>query len=293
MYLFSLFTIFIPITIAVYHRRYDAPVCIDGDVQLRTFFDPPGAYPETPRAELTYVTQRGPPNFLSYTRNSLCLPPGTNSPPGLDCKCTGEGDFIHTSCSQPEGWGMAQYLLAYDECVGHCVCDEADTRQYRDGRNSGKYQDLVAKDAALRKKKGRSHQNPGTKSPLDYTLRDVGKYIAGKCKWRCSKMEHCAGAFPVHGCDRGVCNVKELGPGLYSSDGLCAPKSLNIWITTLGLASGGFLGKRDFESIGMGPCACNATYVSRSCCDSREGLVWESPDAKLGILQSLSGVGLG
>ncbi len=32
-------------------------------------------------------------------------------------------------------------------------------------------------------------------------------------------------------------------------------------------------------------CPCNATYVSYSCCESATGLVWETPDKKLGKLQ--------
>ncbi|KAI9725325.1 MAG: hypothetical protein M1828_003340 [Chrysothrix sp. TS-e1954] len=38
--------------------------------------------------------------------------------------------------------------------------------------------------------------------------------------------------------------------------------------------------KRDEEV----PCPCNGTYVSHACCDSRDGLVWEAPELKLGEL---------
>jgi hypothetical protein len=33
------------------------------------------------------------------------------------------------------------------------------------------------------------------------------------------------------------------------------------------------------------PCACNSTYVSAACCQSDDGMVWESAEMKLGELQ--------
>ena len=32
------------------------------------------------------------------------------------------------------------------------------------------------------------------------------------------------------------------------------------------------------------PCPCNATYVSHTCCDVEDGLVWEAGKFKLGEL---------
>lgn len=47
------------------------------------------------------------------------------------------------------------------------------------------------------------------------------------------------------------------------------------------------LGRRDMHS---GPaCVCNATYISAACCGSATGIVWESPDAKIGELRGRGG----
>lgn len=40
-------------------------------------------------------------------------------------------------------------------------------------------------------------------------------------------------------------------------------------------------GRRDLEGM---PCPCNASYVSHTCCSANDGLVWEAPEAKLGVL---------
>ena len=32
-------------------------------------------------------------------------------------------------------------------------------------------------------------------------------------------------------------------------------------------------------------CACNASYVSRGCCGSKDGLIWEPPGMKMGELR--------
>jgi hypothetical protein len=42
----------------------------------------------------------------------------------------------------------------------------------------------------------------------------------------------------------------------------------------------------DDDGAGLGGdvvgCACNSTYISRACCFSQEGLIWEEPEMKIG-----------
>jgi hypothetical protein len=40
--------------------------------------------------------------------------------------------------------------------------------------------------------------------------------------------------------------------------------------------------RREIEDL---PCPCNESYVSRSCCDAPEGLIWEAAELNLGVLE--------
>ncbi|KAI9892118.1 MAG: hypothetical protein M1814_001824 [Vezdaea aestivalis] len=60
-------------------------------------------------------------------------------------------------------------------------------------------------------------------------------------------------------------------------------------IMGLGTGVGKYRGVCRGMFVGLGgraemPCACNSTYVSGGCCGASDGMVWERPEARLGVL---------
>jgi hypothetical protein len=103
------------------------------------------------------------------------------------------------------------------------------------------------------------------------------------CRIGCSQTEFNCGS-RSSGC---TCDVSKVAAGLWQGRS-CRPRSAQeIAVATIsslggisGLPGGGRKRKRDAAS---GPvCACNATYVSKGCCSSLDGLIWEHPDHYLG-----------
>ena len=80
-----------------------------------------------------------------------------------------------------------------------------------------------------------------------------GEFVSGKCKW------------PYPGNWRGVLEI----------DSANATESDPAWNSTLTED-----GRFDLA------CPCNCTYVSKACCNSMSGIIYEAPDLRLGAVQA-------
>jgi hypothetical protein len=69
-------------------------------------------------------------------------------------------------------------------------------------------------------------------------------------------------------------------------DGRCSCKAANIGMKKWrsGQCESNYIGKKRDDSESIFACPCNETYVSKSCCHARNGLVWERPEYNLGQL---------
>lgn len=94
------------------------------------------------------------------------------------------------------------------------------------------------------------------------------------CSARCTNFR-CSPTYTRHGTAKKCsCLAKKVAPGLFIQ-GHCSVQALR-----------GPFGKRrrDMEMLA---CPCNASYVSSQCCDTdQDGLVWENPAFKLGVMTS-------
>lgn len=100
----------------------------------------------------------------------------------------------------------------------------------------------------------------------------------GTCGGNCTTQADCS-AEGVAGCG---CLATSETVGSSLSDVVytaACQVSSNVGVDTIGGAGGRI--KRQREHIA---CPCNVTYVSQACCDAADGRVWESPEAKLGVL---------
>lgn len=108
------------------------------------------------------------------------------------------------------------------------------------------------------------------------------KPICGRSRF-CTKASHCRGAF---GC---ICVAERwYGEFFYSSckwpvqtwRGLSEIDSANVTQSAFLINS-----TLTAETSTALACPCNCTYVSKACCNSPRGIVYEAPDLRLGALQ--------
>ncbi|KAI9889793.1 MAG: hypothetical protein M1814_004995 [Vezdaea aestivalis] len=109
-----------------------------------------------------------------------------------------------------------------------------------------------------------------------------------RCGSTCTKAEDCGG---------GSCKcimppasiLTQPGVNIGSGAALCLVEAAMIQLLKTGgtsnVARGGTRGKRAVEEEQWG-CVCNQTYVSRACCNSQTGILWEDSSMKLGELKS-------
>ena len=115
---------------------------------------------------------------------------------------------------------------------------------------------------------------------------------AEQCSDTCSNYNSCSS----NSCECRAVRTFSAGEHFYK--GICLKSDITNLVGVFLLSAGGFgtggsvinsLGgkiKREEQEVKwelMG-CPCNTTYVSEACCSAPEGLVWEAPELKLGIL---------
>ena len=170
------------------------------------------------------------------------------APPNLGCLCSKDGSVI---CFLQN---LAPLLALY--CEGHCQCSVPRKNSFRDRLSQSWRARPVDHPALVRKKSDKV-------MPAVFD----GQVKSSKwCGFGCTSFSDCAEYEKIPGCDGIVCEPTEASAGLYFGIGSCV-----------------FPGRK--RDISMA-CSCNSTYVSHSCCTSRNGLVWEDPEMKLGVMDS-------
>ena len=166
----------------------------------------------------------------------------------LGCVCSADGNV---NCFLQD---RAPLLALY--CISHCQCSVTPRRSFRD-RITQSFRNRPVDHPSL------------ARSKTDKVMPNVFDGQVKKTSWcgfGCTSFTDCAEYEVVPGCDRLACEVNMLSAGSYFGIGTCS-----------------LLGrKRDNSMV----CSCNSTYVSQSCCASRNGLVWEDPESKLGVIDS-------
>ena len=109
------------------------------------------------------------------------------------------------------------------------------------------------------------------------------KPICGKSRF-CTKASHCRGAF---GC---ICVAEKWYGDFFTSS--CKRWQIRNWrglseidsanVTQLAFPINSTLTTEPSTALA---CPCNCTYVSKACCNSPRGIVYEAPDLRLGALQ--------
>ncbi|KAI9678174.1 MAG: hypothetical protein M1817_006119 [Caeruleum heppii] len=106
-----------------------------------------------------------------------------------------------------------------------------------------------------------------------------------QCGARCTSNRDCRGADPsAAGCR---CVAADVETARTAGLDPVFPGAVCLLVTAA-LSNRPFkanpLGGRSPSDVPAIACACNATYVSRGCCDSDDGMIWEAPSLKLGNL---------
>jgi hypothetical protein len=164
----------------------------------------------------------------------------------LGCICNSDGGV---ACNL----GHRAPLLALF-CEDKCECSVEKVPSFRD-RITQSWRDRPVDHPALVRKKS---------DKVMPVIFDGNVKSSRWCGFGCTSFSDCTEYEQVPGCDGLVCQPTEASAGAYFAIGSC-----------VGLGR-----KRDTSMA----CSCNSTYVSHSCCGSRNGLVWEDPELKLGIM---------
>ena len=221
--------------------------------------------PDTP---IAWPPRLGPEPWRDYSasdmNHEICV--GTRGKPNVGCKCAPNGPLKGAlNCNPPPGWTYSESLPLIFWCKKLCLCvppvdedeDQPPPNIFDD--------ELSFRYTLLGNRRSES-------SPRVIFTRPDGRSNA--CNIGCSSSDTCLPVRTRPGCQKAVCTVKKQSVG-YFGIGTCSSMARSYF--------GGR--KRDVN----GPaCACNATYVSSSCCHADEGIVWESPRARLGevVLES-------
>ncbi|KAI9890585.1 MAG: hypothetical protein M1814_003783 [Vezdaea aestivalis] len=117
-------------------------------------------------------------------------------------------------------------------------------------------------------------------------IRESQSIDSGVCGSSCRSNQDCGSGATA--CSRCMVSINKQQPDGSRMRGMDIFLGAACTIVGLGLrekrlGSGGTRGKRDLRKTDE-VCACNATYVSRACCDSADGMLWEDTRLKLGAL---------
>jgi hypothetical protein len=261
----TFFLLFLPVTLANLSPLSD-PVCAHGNIPLENH------YLGNP-SDLVEIF--GDFRMIARTINDICL--GFN-PELPNARCTCDKLTYETTCPGASTWTLDQWqIIAEQLCQKVCTCDPKFYKDYTDDE-----QDMES----LKATSDTGLMDPSErKSFLDWTLRDVGRYLRGKCRWRCTGPQNCRQAHKACRRTPTTCKVHRKANGASFSSGLCVPRTMSIFEAS---AYKGLMPREDSETppaIALESCACNQTYVSHACCESTDGVIWEEPHRKLGILE--------
>ena len=235
---------------------------------------------DTPPANAGWPAGR--PRSLWADNYALCA--AANGGDHVGCKCTGPGGSVY--CNVANGGdevllgarlrpGAANGYSSFGAwCRGKCLCrTQAALRAYR---NQVSQQDNATENVAPLSGPPQRIPDPPLFSNRTNTLFGVNPP---------PNQDQCT---------PGACNVNSDCPGdiivdastvdscrCYATGSTVNPVTHTLQYTSsCGHTLSGNLNGRG-EST---PCACNTSYVSHMCCESREGLVWEASKLKLGEL---------
>ena len=258
---FGTLGLLLPVTFSHVLLPLTDPVCANGDVSLQFYYL--GDYPLLVRL-LGW-------DIIGRTINQICLGHGDELP---DAQCTCDKSSYRTTCLGAEEWTPDQRQMIVERlCQKVCHCNPLVYNDF-----SADEDDLNSLDAAS--DTGLMYGSMRKSFPFR-TLQDVGKFLKGKCKWRCTGPRNCIERQKSCAHIATVCRVQETANGIFSSSGLCVPPTMSI---SRASAYKGLVPREDSEktAVVFESCACNRTYVSHACCESSDGFVWEERQAKLG-----------
>ena len=196
------------------------------------------------------------------------------------CVCTIDGLL---EC-HPRGFRPALVGTAYKSiCEQKCACyprkDDWARNAERMKRAADRLRGVsgrVKTSWTSRARKGSSSKDLGTSD---------GTTSRRNCAWgaECSSTLDCTRKGAT--CGDWICGAQQVGSGrTRSNQGTSLGLGSGLYTesaTFLGGCMPNMLRKRDEIAT---PCACNATYVSHTCCLAGNGIVHEGPEAKLGWL---------
>lgn len=129
-----------------------------------------------------------------------------------------------------------------------------------------------------------SAQNPPDISPVKPPPRVCGR------THHCSRATHCRGG--RFGC---ICVADRWHGTFYTGSCVHSIPSLGLERELIEVVSPNATGSIHSTNVTLtaegstGPaCPCNCTYVSKACCNSPSGIVYEAPDLRLGALRAPS-----
>jgi hypothetical protein len=221
-------------------------------------FPPQCQQEPVPEIPAIWPNRLGPEPWKMYGdsdfNHQLCTGGGIS--PNLDCICAPNGPPTGAlNCNPPPGWSYTESLALIFWCKRVCVCVPPENGDDDAGHVDPVYWDGIRIDLSY----PRTNRRPSASTQAQGS---------SNCGSGCTSFDGCGTARTRPGCKKAVCQTKQQNVG-YFGIGTCSSMARSFF--------GG--GKRDLE----GPaCACNATYVSASCCHADGGRVHEDLRAKLG-----------
>jgi hypothetical protein len=202
---------------------------------------------------------------------------------GCICNMTNE-----VECTEQEAFGGTR-MLAIPElrqfCMDSCWCVKKEDSPWEDAEEEGWRQHRLRQQAedrhrnwvASRRGKpfrgghrqsggGRSSSSTGSSSQHSLSLWEYSstpKQLQSQCGATCSSMQECG----------------DRGPGCKCKSNVVP--NTRSWTSFCGMDWDSPLGKRELDASA---CPCNSTYVSKGCCESVDGIVWEAPNLNLGTV---------
>ena len=103
------------------------------------------------------------------------------------------------------------------------------------------------------------------------------------CSIRCNNMIGCSILEDTTICSNDmVCSADPASAGQYFGLGWCLDRTYAASLASASQLLGRSLDESQTGQLEEGvACLCNSSYVSKRCCEEKDGLVWESPDSNL------------
>ena len=203
----------------------------------------------------------------------------------LGCICNLENQI---ECVREEATLAGQWPLRIPEyrkfCEDSCGCVDKEDSPWHD------YEEEEARQILLREQMKRRHQeylasrrrpfrgghrqSGGGRSSSSTGSGSLNSWSLGSSYSNPQQLQsQCAAT-----CDnQQQCSVRGLG---CECKGTIVPNARS-WNTYCATDWSSLLGKRDLDATA---CPCNSTYVSRGCCGTVDGIIWEAPELYLGTV---------